>query len=671
VEERQREVRDLLEEFDQVLDEPKGLLPHREFDHRIPLVEEGRAVHVHPYRYAHFQKAEIERQVGEMLESGLIQHSTSPFSSPVLLAKKKDRTWRFCTDYCALNAATVKDRFPIPSVDDMLDELGGARYFSKLDLRAGYHQIRLAKEDVPKTAFRTHQGHYEYLVMPFGLCNAPSTFQFAMNSIFKRYLRKFVLVFFDDILVYSKTWADHLEHLRVVLGILEANSFYIKPSKCSFAQEVVEYLGHFIFHDGVKVDPRKIEAMVGWPKPTSLMQLRGFLGLTGYYRKFVKDYGTIAKPITEMTKKGAFKWTEASEKAFEELKEAMTTTPVLAMPRFDVLFEIHSDASDIGIGAVLVQEGRPLAYLSKALGPACLGLSVYVKEMMAVVEAVRVWRSYLLGRHFRIVTDQQPLKHLLEQRIVTPEQQKFVSKLMGFNFEIVYRPGRKNTVADALSRREDVAELDAVTGPTWADWAELRKAQDEDAHFWNVIEKLNVGHDEDENHDMHDGLLLHHGRVVVPDTGSLREDIIRHFHDSKFGGHTGVFRTWMRIASTFYWPGLRGDLRDYIGRCDECQRTKADERRPGGLLQPLPVPARIWEDITMDFIEGLPLSNGFNGVMVVVDRLTKYTHFIPLTHPYTAKSIAKLFVEYVMKLHGVPRSIVSDRDRIFNSSFWS
>ncbi|CAA0831446.1 Uncharacterized mitochondrial protein AtMg00860, partial [Striga hermonthica] len=669
--ERQREVRDLLEEFDQVLDEPKGLPPYREFDHRIPLVEEGRAVHVHPYRYAHFQKTEIERQVGEMLESGLIQHSTSPFSSPVLLAKKKDGTWRFCTDYRALNAATVKDRFPIPIVDDMLDELGGTHYFSKLDLRAGYHQIRLAKEDVPKTAFRTHQGHYEYLVMPFGLCNAPSTFQFAMNSIFKRYLRKFVLVFFDDILVYSKTWADHLEHLRVVLKILAANSFYIKPSKCSFAQKVVEYLGHFISHDGVKVDPRKIEAMVGWPKPMSLTQLRGFLGLTGYYRKFVKDYGTIAKPLTEMTKKGAFKWTEASEMAFEELKKAMTTTPVLAMPRFDVLFEIHSDASDIGIGAVLVQEGRPLAYLSKALGPARLGLSAYVKEMLAVVEAVRVWRPYLLGRRFRIVTDQQPLKHLLEQRIVTPEQQKFVSKLMGFDFEIVYRPGRQNTVADALSRREDVAELDAITGPTWAVWNELRKAQDEDAHCRDVIEKLNVGQDEDEDHDMHEGLLLYHGRVVVPKAGSLREEIIRHFHDSKFGGHSGVFRTWMRIASTFYWPGLRGDVRDYVRRCDECQRTKADARRPGGLLQPLPVPARIWEDITMDFIEGLPLSNGFNGVMVVVDRLIKYAHFIPLTHPYTAKSIAKLFVEYVMKLHGVPRSIVSDRDRIFMSSFWS
>ncbi|CAA0811002.1 Uncharacterized mitochondrial protein AtMg00860, partial [Striga hermonthica] len=396
------DVHELLQEFEGVLGEPKGLPPHREFDHCIPLINEQHAVHVHPYRYAHFQKTEIERQVAEMLESGLIQHSKSPFSSPVLLAKKKDGTWRFCIDYRALNAATIKDRFPIPSVDDMLDELAGSSYFSKLDLRDGYHQIRLHKADIPKTAFRTHQGHYEYLVMPFGLCNAPSTFQFAMNSIFKEYLRKFVLVFFDDILIYSKSWGEHLGHLRAVLKILEANSFHIKPSKCSFGQMMVEYLGHFISHEGVKVDPRKIEAMVDWPKPTSLTQLRGFLGLTGYYRKFVKDYGTIAKPLTEMTKKGGFTWTKAIEEAFGKLKEAMTTTPVLAMPRFDVLFEVHTDVSDIGIGAVLVQEGRPLAYLSKALGTTRLGLSVYVKEMLAVVEVVRCWRPYLLGRRFQI-----------------------------------------------------------------------------------------------------------------------------------------------------------------------------------------------------------------------------------------------------------------------------
>ncbi|CAA0836351.1 Uncharacterized mitochondrial protein AtMg00850, partial [Striga hermonthica] len=467
---QQGDVRELLEEFEGVLGEPKGLPPHREFHHRIPLVNEQHAIHVHPYRYAHFQKTEIERQVAEMLESGLIQHSKSPFSSPVLLAKKKDGTWRFCTDYRALNAATIKDRFPIPSVDDMLDELAGSRYFSKLDLRAGYHQIRLHRADIPKTAFRTHQG-----TMGIWLCH----------------------------------------------------------SACAT------------------------------PHP----------------------------------------------------------------------------------------------------------LSIYVKEMLAVVEAVRCWRPYLLGRRFQIVTDQQPLKHLLEQRIVTPEQQKFVSKLMGFDFEIIYRPGRQNAVADALSRRTDVPELSAITGPTWAIWEEIRKAQVEDTHCQELRQSIEAGKTTAIDYELHNDLLLHRGRVYVPDSGQLREQILQHFHDSKVGGHSGIYRTWMRIANTFFWPGQQGTVRDYIARCDDCQRTKSDSRRPGGLLQPLPVPEAIWEDITMDFIEGLPNSNGFDGVMIVVDRLTKYAHFIPITHPYTAKSIARLFVEYVMKLHGAPRSIVSDRDRIFMSSF--
>ena len=276
-----------------------------------------------------------------------------PFSLPVLLVKKKDRNWRFCTDYRVLNTATVKYRFLIPTIEDMLDELYGASYFTKLDLRAGYHQVRVNPQDVHKTAFRTHNGHYEYLVMPFGLCNAPSTFQAIMNSIFRHHLRQFILVFFYDILIYSSTWDQHLVHVQQTFEILRQNHFYVKESKCAFGQQELEYLGHIITNHGVKVDDSKIAAMVAWSQPTNILDLRGFLGLTGYYRKFVQNYGVIAQPLTNLLKKNQFQWNDAAEAAFLALKRAMTTTPILAMPNFNEAFTIDTDASGDGIGAVL------------------------------------------------------------------------------------------------------------------------------------------------------------------------------------------------------------------------------------------------------------------------------------------------------------------------------
>lgn len=332
--------------------------------------------------------------------------------------------------------------------------------------------------------------------MPFGLCNAPSTFQGAMNSIFQQFLRKFVLVFFDDVLIYSHNWEDHLGHLRKVMLILRSHQFYIKPSKCDFEKESVEYLGHVISNERVRVDSKKIEAMQSWPQPATLTELRGFLGFTGYYRKFVQDYGIIARPLTAMTKKGLFVWTKEGREAFEKLKQAMTTTPVLALPNFEVLFEVHTDASDVGIGAVLVQKGQPLAFLSKALGVRKVEWSVYVKEMMAVVEAVRVWRPYLVGRKFLIITDQQPLKHLLEQRVATPEQQKFVAKLMGFEFENLYRPGKQNAVADALSRRVDGPLLNAITGPVWDIWERLREVTRNAVELMDIKQRMDGGEQE-------------------------------------------------------------------------------------------------------------------------------------------------------------------------------
>ncbi|XP_026377993.1 uncharacterized protein LOC113272361 [Papaver somniferum] len=434
------EIQQLLSNFNDIFFIPTTLPPERL--HKISLLPESGPVNVRPYRYPHFQKDEIEKIVSELQQAGFIRPSSRPFSSPILLVRKKDGSWPMCVDYRALNKITIKDRYPIPVVD----ELYGKKFFTKLDLRYGYHQICVHETDIPNTAFRTHDGHYEFLVMHFGLSNAPATFQILMNAIFRPYLCQFVLVFFDDILIYSEDFASHLKHLELVFELL-------------------------------------------------LKELRGFLGLAGYYRKFVKDFGKISALLTQLLKKDAFKWIDEATAAFKLLQQALTTTPVLLLPDFSKEFYLECDASGGGIGAVLMQSSRPIAFYSKPLSGKNLKLSVYDKEMLAIV-------------------------------------------------------GSTNKAADTLSRLVN-PQLLAITAPIFSSVDDIIAECHNDPTLRALIEQLQLNPNSKRHYSYLNGVLRYKGRIVVVSSSEWCKKLLHEFHSTPLGGHSGYLRTFKRLQHNF------------------------------------------------------------------------------------------------------------------------
>ncbi|KAH9657950.1 hypothetical protein KPL70_023287 [Citrus sinensis] len=405
-------------DFDDVFpnEVPNGLPPIRGIEHQIDLVPGATIPNRPAYRSNPEETKELQRQVEELLAKGYVRESMSPCAVPVLLVPKKDGTWRMCVDYRAINKIIVKYQHPIPRLDDMLDELHGSCVFSKIDLKSGYHQVRIREGDEWKTAFKTKYGLYEWLVMPFGLSNAPSTFMRLMNHVLRAFIGKFVVVYFDDILIYSKGLDEHIEHLQTVLTVLRKKKLYANLKKCSFCTNQIVFLGYVVSAKGIEVDEEKVKAIKEWPTPKSVSEVRSFHGLASFYRRFVKDFCTLAAPLTEIVKKHVgFKWGSEQERAFNLIKEKLISAPLLALPDFAKTFEIECDASGIGIGVVLMQEERPIAYFSEKLSGAALNYPTYDKEMYAVVRALETWQHYLLPKEFVIHTDHESLKHLKGQ----------------------------------------------------------------------------------------------------------------------------------------------------------------------------------------------------------------------------------------------------------------
>lgn len=439
----------------------------RPVDHAIDLVPGSSPAMGPVYRHAPPEMEELRKQLEELTEKGFIEPSVSPFGAPVLFVKKKDGSLRMCIDYRKLNTITVKNSYPLPRIDELLDELHGARVFSKLDLRSGYHQIRLKEGDEFKTAFRTAFGHFQFKVLPFGLCNAPATFQRLMNNIFRPHLRKFVLVYLDDILVYSRDAEEHKEHLKQVFALLQQHNLFIKTSKCEFGVDQVDFLGHVVSKDGIQMDPGKVKAVEDWPEPSGTeaqkkTQMRSFLGLANYYRRFINHFARKAAPLIALTgEKAEWTWGETEQAAFRDLKQALVSEPLFVhAPHPSARFIVETDASAFATGAVIYQMPTPgtvqvVAYSSHKLQAAERGYPPHEQEMLAVVLALRQWRHYLLGREFDLHTDNSAVSHFLTQQSLSPRQARWVHTLAEYNFNLYHRPGKDNVVADALSRRHD------------------------------------------------------------------------------------------------------------------------------------------------------------------------------------------------------------------------
>ncbi|GJW00779.1 putative reverse transcriptase domain-containing protein [Tanacetum coccineum] len=549
-------------------DDFPGLPPPRQVEFRIELVPGAAPVARAPYRLAPSELKELSDQLKELLEKGFIRPSSSPWGAPVLFVKKKDGSFRMCIDYRELNKLTVKNRYPLPRIDDLFDQLQGSSVYSKIDLRSGYHQLRIREEDIPITAFRTRYGHYEFQVMPFGLTNAPAVFMDLMNRVCKPYLDKFVIVFIDDILIYSKNKEEHEKHLKIILELLKKDQLYAKFLKCEFWLKSVQFLGHVINNKGVHVDPAKVKAIQNWSAPTT---------------------------PTEKNKK--YEWGTEEDEAFQTLKQKLCSAPILALPEGAENFVVYCDASHKGYGAVLMQREKVIA----------------------------LWRHYLYGTKCTVYTDHKSLQYILDQKELNMRQRRWIELLSDYDYEIRYHPGKANVVADALSQkdREPIRVRSLVMTVHTNLLERILNAQTKAMKEENVkpenLERLIKLILEIRS----DGIQCFEGRIWLLLFGGLRDLIMHESHKSKYSIHPGSDKMYQDLKKIYWWPNMKAEIATYVSKCLTYSKVKAEHQKPSDLLQQPEIPEWKWEKITMDFVSGLPRTpSGYDSIWVTVDRLT-------------------------------------------------
>ena len=575
-------VRDFPDVFPEEL---PGIPLEKEVDLAIEIVPGTVPMSRAPYRMDPKELKELKSQLQELLDKGFIRPSVSPWGAPVLFVKKKDGTLRMCIDYQQINKVTVKNKYPLLRIEDLFDQLKGAGVFSKIDLRSGYYQLRVKEVDVPNTAFRTRYGHYEFLVMPFGLTNAPAAFMDLMNRVFRPYLDQFVVVFIDDILVYSRDEQEHEQHLKIVLQTLREKKLYAKLSKCDFWLKEVSFLGHIVSAEGIRVDPAKIEVVVNWKQPRSVTEVRSFLGLAGYYRRFVKGFSIIASPLNQLLRKGVkFEWTDKCQDSFEQLKEMLVEAPVLTQPTMGKEYTLYSDASDIGLGCVLMQDGKVVAYASRQLKPHEQNYPTHDLELAAVVFALKIWRHYLYGEKCRIYTDHKSLKYLLTQKELNLRQRRWLELFKDYDCIIDYHPGKANVVVDALSRRTVAAmslqysewrfaEDGAILAQLEAQPVLKQMIIDAQKNDVELQKKLQTVRDDDKSDFSlkEVGSLYFQNRLCVPDNKELMKNLLFEAHNTVFIMHLGGNKMYQDLKQFYWWKGMKRDVTEYVSKCLTCQ----------------------------------------------------------------------------------------------------